>query len=89
MGRMHGVAGLSKTRFGVSDGGYCSSSVPVFTQKRGVVHFDWTFFTVMQLVACQVTMERKYHWLLYLRAYESLMQTLTPKIAEKQQGSLA
>ena len=41
----------------------------------------------MALVACQVTMERKYHWLLYLRADESLMQALTPKIAERAERS--
>ena len=38
-------------------------SKPVLTQKRGVVHFDWTFFTVMKLVACQITMELICHWL--------------------------
>ena len=67
---------VSKTRFGVSDGGYCSSSVPVFTQKRGVLDFDWSVFTVMELVACQVTMERKYHWLLYLKGAISILMQL-------------
>ena len=56
---------VRKTRFGVSGGGYSVISKLILTEKRGVDHFDWTFFTVMQLVACQITMERKYHWLLY------------------------
>ena len=47
----------SYTRFRVSGGGYSVLFQPVLTQKRGVDHLDWTFFTVMKLVACQVTME--------------------------------
>ena len=42
------VEGLDrKTRFGDSGGGYSVISKPVLTEKRGVDHFDWTFFTVM------------------------------------------
>jgi hypothetical protein len=59
------VEWVSKTRFRVNGGGYSVLLKPFLTQKRGVVDVDWTFFTVMQLVACQLTMERKYHWLLY------------------------
>jgi hypothetical protein len=49
------------------------------TQKRGVVDFDWTFFTVMQLVACQLTMERKYHWLLYIGGSLKLKAARSPR----------
>ena len=51
------VQTVSNTRFRVSGGGYSVLFKPVLTQKRGVDHLDWTFFTVMKLVACQVTME--------------------------------
>ena len=39
------LARVRKTRFGVSGGGYSVISKPVLTEKRGVDHFDWTFFT--------------------------------------------
>jgi hypothetical protein len=52
----------------MSGGGYSVISKPVLTQKRGVLHFDWTFFTVMKLVACQITMELICHWLLVFGA---------------------
>ena len=58
----------SYTRFRVSGGGYSVISKPVLTQKRGVVFFDWTFFTVMKLVACQITMELICNWLLVFGA---------------------
>ena len=39
------LARVRKTRFGVSGGGYSVISKPILTEKRGVDHFDWTFFT--------------------------------------------
>ena len=60
--------GFSNTRFRVSGGGYSVLFEPVLTQKRGVDHLDWTFFTVMKLVACQITMELICHWLLVFGA---------------------
>ena len=57
----------SYTKVRVNRSGYSVLAEPILTQKRTHLLFDWMFFTVMNLVACQVTMERKYHWLLYLR----------------------
>jgi hypothetical protein len=73
---------FSKTRFRVNGGGYSVLVKPFLTQKRGVVDFDWTFFTVMQLVACQLTMEQKYHWLLYWREPEIESSKVTSQILQ-------
>jgi hypothetical protein len=72
----------SKTRFRVNGGGYSVLVKPFLTQKRGVVDLDWTFFTVMQLVACQLTMERKYHWLLYWREPKIESSKVTSQILQ-------